>query len=487
MKEKNEMSDFRLIEELKVEDCNFDFHGMKIHFFENCSFLLYSALKEEESQNVASNYLSFIFDLLISFSFVLLTKIGQIKTCREKKVMFFAYTGNQAKNLLPVYENLSKTEDSCFIPRQTSIHNKLNTIFFRKKSNIYNELDLGHLKYDFVQKYATLSSVKTAFQFIMWAFVSKRKITKHIKYLSQRYNCPGKENYIFNLLVSSYLHNLFILSLSRNYMLKKNIKLIVLSNEFTMPGNLLIMLAKSLNIKTLYIPHSIITGHPAYEQIHSDKVVLQGQHDYDLLKYEYNVPADKLVVTGRPFIEQRLIKYSKGKKNIDTKIICLATQPLSVKIKFVKDIIDELRKVNNSNIKIVIKPHPSEKPTDYEHLETINVEVSKENDLFEVLSTSDLVMTINSNAAAEAAFLGLPALSYNPWQLHKPIYVKKGIIEEIVNKEDILIKVEEMLFNRAAINNYEKRAEEYTYYMNHKIDGKSNERIVSVIKSLISE
>lgn len=476
------MSDFELIEELESKDYDFNFFEMQINFFGHSKFLLYSVLKGEVDQRPALNYSLFIFDLFL--------KMGKVKkSCddNEEKVLFFAYTGNQIKNLLPIYEEINKIEKTCIILKQSPIHNKLKKMFFRKNISIYNVVNLTDIDYIFLQKYSTFSSIKIAFQFLKWSHSNKKNILKDIRWLLKKFNCPREETYIFSLITSHLFYNIFLLSAFRNYLVKSNTKLIVLSNEFTMIGNLTIMLAKSLNIKTLYIPHSIITGHPVYKTIYSDKVVLQGQHDYDLLKNQSNAYNKKLIVTGRPLIEQNLIKYSKAKNNTNTniKIICLATQPLPVNMIFVKDIIDEIRKINRSKIKIIIKPHPSENITDYEILKAMNIEISKENNLYKILHISDLVITINSNAAAEAAFLGIPALSYNPWQIHKPIYVETNIIDEIVKKEDIAIKVNEMLFDKNAIDIYKKRVKKYTMYMNHKLDGKSTERIISVIKSLI--
>ena len=476
----NKMLDFELIERLESEDYNFIFFDMQINFFEHSKFLLYSILKGEFDQKPTLNYSIFLFDLFM--------KLFRVKKCSEKneeKVLFFAYTGNQMKNLLPIYEEITKIEKSCIVLKQSPIHNKLKKMFFRKNISIYNEVNITDINYKFLQKYSTFSSIKIAFKFLIWSHSNKKNISKNIRHLLKKSNCAKKETQIFNLIVSNFFYNIYLLSSFRNYLVKSNVKLIVLSNEFTMLGNLTIMLAKSLNIKTLYVPHSIITGHPVYKTIYSDKVVLQGQHDYDFLKNQSNAHVKKLIVTGRPLIEQKLIKYSKVIKNTDTKIICLATQPLPVNMLFVKDIIGEIRKMNLSNIKIIIKPHPSENTIDYEILKARNVEISKENDLYKILFISDLVITINSNVGAEAAFLGIPTLSYNPWQIHKPIYVEKKIIDEIVTKEDVAVKIYEMLFDKKAIDEYKKRAEKYTLYMNHKLDGKSTERIISVIKSLM--
>jgi hypothetical protein len=120
----------------------------------------------------------------------------------------------------------------------------------------------------------------------------------------------------------------------------------------------------------------------------------------------------------------------------DEKTLLVGTQPLSKEIRreLVTDLVPAV--LNKTSWKIVIKTHPAEDSTFYSRiLRSMGIELGDrvrvdDENLYDHIRNSDLLLTVTSNVAVEAIILGTPAASYNVWTplVEDPVYVKANEI-----------------------------------------------------------
>lgn len=152
----------------------------------------------------------------------------------------------------------------------------------------------------------------------------------------------------------------------------------------------------------------------------------------------------------------------------------------------IKDIINNSLKLNNA--KLVIKIHPtSEKIEKYKRILNemqINLPLYQREDLGEIISTSDIVITYGvSSGTLHGIFLKKPVIVYNPFQmpLDDMPYVREGMATEL---RDIK-KLTDMLENIKPVE--DKKIEKFISKYLYKFDGKSGLRASKVILELIKQ
>ena len=205
----------------------------------------------------------------------------------------------------------------------------------------------------------------------------------------------------------------------------------------------------------------------------------------------------KIIITGHPQMDHIFNKVSNHRPIIkkDKKIrIVLMTTPLvehglidEEKWEImIKDIINNSLKLNNA--KLVIKIHPtSEKIEKYKRILNemqINLPLYQREDLGEIISTSDIVITYGvSSGTHHGIFLKKPVIVYNPFPmpLDDMPYVREGMATEL---RDIK-KLTDMLENIKPVE--DKKIEKFISKYLYKFDGKSGLRASKVILELIKQ
>ena len=250
--------------------------------------------------------------------------------------------------------------------------------------------------------------------------------------------------------------------------------------------------AKNLNIKSLSVEDqfgkddSEVTV--ALEKFFNDQLYQKVYGDYvcvlsEIAKKNLNYKKiSKVFITGNPSFDKTIKFFRENSKKEKTKkeniTICYLTQKHPENILIMKKLI---KFIEEKNFNLIVKIHPNEKIEDYlkeiDQKENKKVEIKNSN-LYENISNSDIVITIFSTAALEAAILD------------KPIVAKKnigvpfkdlGVGLEYENINEIEEKINIILNNKENINEKLKEARD-----KFRPIKKAGEQIKEIIENILN-
>lgn len=234
------------------------------------------------------------------------------------------------------------------------------------------------------------------------------------------------------------------------------------------------------------------------EWFHAEKIFVAGTIDYKLLKdmgYEEN----QLLITGNPkydFLKRISPQIAKNnlKKvfdyNLQKKIILIAMSQWNENDE--KWMSEYIQFCNENNYEIIIKIHPMYF-TSHNELSEKKIAIIKKKcfnnkyfitydfDIYDLITSSDLVITDFSNVGIEAVLLKKPLLTVNfnvnPWNYIK--LKETGAAIEIDNIEKLKEISKDILENKLHIN---KKFDSIIENYNYKNDGNASERIFQKLK-----
>ena len=195
----------------------------------------------------------------------------------------------------------------------------------------------------------------------------------------------------YKRVIFSYNENPFLEAINTNQ--NKNCKKYSLQYEMIYPGS----------------AYTIIN----HQKLRIKKELVWNQYTKDCLIESYNYPEEKVEVIGN-------IRFPKIKKTTHENInITFATQ--GEYFQAVTDFfIDSCKYIDNKNLKLQIKPHPSE---DYSQIKknilNTNIKFIK-GDIREALSITDIMITYCSTVALEAIYNNIPVIIINPYENQDP-------------------------------------------------------------------
>lgn len=220
------------------------------------------------------------------------------------------------------------------------------------------------------------------------------------------------------------------------------------------------------------------------------------------------VPEEDIIVTGQPRYDQ-LVKFrDKFDKeaflnlhNIDEhkKIVVVSTYypilAIEERKKLIRDLLDELKKINE--IAVIIKPHPLESQKFYDDIiESKKYDalvMSERSNITELLLASDLMIGTSSTTLLEASILNKPVLVLNLsnigfnrlWaSISSP---ENGALQYIFKKEEIQPKVREILFDKKIQEKMERARKKFVYDLAYLQDGKATERVIDLAMQLMGK
>ncbi|MBA7599965.1 hypothetical protein ES703_07011 [subsurface metagenome] len=145
-----------------------------------------------------------------------------------------------------------------------------------------------------------------------------------------------------------------------------------------------------------------------------------------------------------------------------------------------------------SDIKLIIKLHPNEDQTatSYKKLksEFSNVEIfDGKSDLYELLSSCDVLITKNSTSVIEAAILGKKIFIVDfSGNINFGNYIKSGIADSI-HKEEDLLEIVKVIYNKESQKKFTEVQKEFIYNYAYIQDGKASKRVEDLIMQMIGE
>lgn len=274
--------------------------------------------------------------------------------------------------------------------------------------------------------------------------------------------------------------------------------IILVEDDRSPLGKTFIEVGKSEKIPTLIVCHGLIADHPIHGPIFADKIAVMGDYMKEAL-IKRGVSPNQIVITGQPSYDRLLQENSGfGKENIckqlgidpEKKIIALITQPLPWEINepVISKVFSSMK--NFPEVQLVVKPHPAEESKLHELIlrETSqnNIIIKKDLDIFELLFSSEIVITMFSTVGLEAIILDKPVITIN--LTNKPDsypYAESGAALGVYKPEDISNAIKKVLYDPEVGMALKKCRKKFVYEHAYKMDGLASRRVADLIEGMM--
>lgn len=288
----------------------------------------------------------------------------------------------------------------------------------------------------------------------------------------------------------------------KDYFENSNIQSVITISEHSSNERSILDAAKSLNIKTVGIQHGVIgPSNISYNFLESetqyspipDQTYVWGEKWKDFLVSHSCYNTDNTITLGQ--LRTDLVHaYSSTQKSdlgqafpTDKKWVLFASQPQkdeNIRKQAAIDVINAV-KVQSDQF-LIIKIHPAEKKEYY--LELIEeqkagncIVVAEEEDLYQLIAASDIIITCFSTVGGEATFFNKPIITYDPLREDIAHYAEYHIAEQVTNASELKTAIDNMLDGTTDRTIY---YEEYIKNYVHKVDGQTTQRYLDAIAKL---
>ncbi|MFZ2471535.1 MAG: CDP-glycerol glycerophosphotransferase family protein [Methanothrix sp.] len=467
--------------------------------------LIEVASKKSRSISSIKTYGEYIHTGLNFFADMVISRI--YNTDKKSPLVIASYTNhwtryNVTKDVQKdgIFDNIQKVLEECNIDyvgleyNNESLRNYVKTRWSKRKYAPGKWIPLN--------AYATWKSI-----------LQSAKIFKMVnRSLSAAKFSENRDAFFLNMLKNHIGTSLFLISeilsvINALDLIKPNV--VLTSCEYCKMGRAAVAAGNKENLQTIALQHGIITPrHEGYifsksetnsinDAVNSRPLprhtLLYGPAYREILINNSNYPEKSLVVTGQPRYDY-LYEISKSldsdkflaEKNLKHPLVVWTSQPARSVTENMKDTECFLYLLDSIPINLFIKPHPIE--TDLSIYSPLtqrkNVVLSKDIDLYKLLSACDLIITRASTTAMEAAALNKPIIVLNLTGEQDVIdYVKEGIALGVYDEKELPIAVKKLLENDDSLRS---QREEYIKKYLYNMDGRSGYRVAAFIKDLIS-
>ena len=339
-----------------------------------------------------------------------------------------------------------------------------------------------------------------------------RKIVKCNRYLKNIYcktaeKPEGELDFLFLELIKKF-HNSTLYFLFKYYAYisffkKYKIKSVTSTDENSPEIKSIFDAAKSTGVTTIGIQHGAIHElHPAYmysktdreRKIMSDYTLVWGKFYKSLLTEKGNYDPSSLIINGhiRSDVIPHLMKSERTIKPLshDNPVIVFASQPQrdeSLRRRSATDIFTAAKKLEN--VYLLVKLHPAEKNDKNYYTEIAretgcsNYKILLDEDLYLLIASCKALITCFSTVGTETAYFYKPLIILDHLKQDIQGYKKEGIAYQVTDSNELHNCLNGILEGKLTIdkNAYDKFIDKYAF----KIDGKSSDRCLNFIKSLV--
>lgn len=271
-------------------------------------------------------------------------------------------------------------------------------------------------------------------------------------------------------------------------------KLVVVSDENTDFGSLVVTIANKKGIPSLNVQHGMIMFNKVVtSELKATITAVFGPNDKNYL-VENGLDAEKIVVTGQPrydgLINSKLDRLNECKKlGLDPKKkICLFATQYAVNKKD-RVIVDHVRQTiietfkNRKDLQLIIKTHPSDN-RNYRSEISSNISVVDDIQLnWKLYNLCDLVMVTSSTVALEALICGKPLIIVNMGNdIH---YLKEGVALGATDKKELERAINLIFNDPKTLQNLARKRKTFIHNYSYKADGRSTERVLRLIKGFL--
>lgn len=258
---------------------------------------------------------------------------------------------------------------------------------------------------------------------------------------------------------------------------------------------IILSIGKKMDIPTLIVQHGVVDDHPVYGPIYADKMAVTGGAMKNVL-IKRNVSPEQLVITGQPRYDIFLrITFSREKTcrelgiSENKKIIVLTTQPVSHEENASLLSVVTAAMKEFPEAELVIKLHPDEKLRWYQRVMksfSFNAVIVKDIDIFELLNSCDVMITLYSTTALEAMILDKPVITINLMNIPDVMpYAESGAAIGVYRAEDLAHAIKRALYDEETRKMLETGRKRFVYEQAYLIDGKASKRVADLIIKMI--
>ena len=292
----------------------------------------------------------------------------------------------------------------------------------------------------------------------------------------------------------------FIFFLLNVFRLEKPNIIIVLTDS-SPPCRIAVLVGRFANIPSLLLLHVGMIG-LNYEcpEFLVDKIAVTGEFARDIL-IKCGVDKNRLVATGRPTYDVLVCAEERFNKDeicrrlgLDPtrRIIVYTTEnlPPSESKAMVYAICKAVKEF--SDLQFVIKVHPSELDLSMYRRVTkdvgVDVLITRDANIYEVLYVSDIVITGFSATALDAMMLDKPVITVNFTGLEDPLpFAESGAAIGVCEEKDLVPAIKRGLYDEDAREKLRVAREKFVYEHSYKRDGKSTERAIKLIEQMVQD
>ena len=221
----------------------------------------------------------------------------------------------------------------------------------------------------------------------------------------------------------------------------------------------------------------IITGHPAFDALAECKSNFTSENRQKI-RNSFHLKINELFIV---FVSEPVSIFF-GEDDSNPQFIGYTEKSV---LNNLVTALEQISKDFNKRIVLLIRPHPREKPDDYEKItsNTIRIIVSKDHNPREIVMASDLVIGMTSELLVEACYLGCIVVSLQPEHRLKDVLPTNnhGFSIPVYSTEKIPDALKMTLIDPDTRSGIKNKLEHF------KHDGHATNRVVNTIYQMIGQ
>lgn len=288
---------------------------------------------------------------------------------------------------------------------------------------------------------------------------------------------------------------------------KLKINLVATICDFMPPTRSLVMISNSKSIPTLLVQQGLQVNSTGqyFIPLNCKKMAIWGKEDKRYME-GFGIENNRLVVTGSSLHDMVSVKkinkdkrkeiFAKLKIDKNKKKILLASQAFEgiwgekAREELIDVVVSKIKDLKDSQL--IIKLHPREdEGISKEIIKKYNARnviiTKKEFDINDLISFSDVVITVNSTCIYDAILLNKPVIIVNLFKVPEQVqYAKSGACLGVYHKKDFDSALK-MAYNKKLEKRFAEGRRKFMNNYFYKKDGKASIRTASLIKNMIQK
>lgn len=317
--------------------------------------------------------------------------------------------------------------------------------------------------------------------------------------------------YVFYVFFITYPRIIANMNILRRFTGSNKTRLIIMRNDVKELERTVILCAQKTGIRNLVILHGIV-GHKNLDtDLYADITAVWGQASIDWYR-QFGYPESRFVVTGNPLYDELFFRKSSSCESETREKVCnkLKLDPKKKIATFltrsnylshtsfnqcnsVSSLVRLILEKANclSQLQLIIKLHPYDEYSGAyaDIIRKTNSDLvvvwTRDFNVFDILQSSDVVITFSSSSGLEALILDKPLITLD---LHRSAtvapYADRAVALSITRPELINSAIHDCLYNKQVKENLCRHRKQFIFDYVYKVDGKSTERVVSLIKAM---